>query len=96
MTEWDRTASQIRRAEEARRRIRIRTDPVLPVIDPAPADNGAAARQERAVVFDIRDMSVYYGESQALGKWRSAEEIARWLRELPHAANSGDIYARLG
>jgi FkbM family methyltransferase len=35
------------------------------------------------------------GESQELGAWRSAEEIARWLSELPHAANSGDIYARM-
>jgi FkbM family methyltransferase len=35
------------------------------------------------------------GESQELGEWRSAEEIARWLSELPHAANSGDIYARM-
>ena len=35
------------------------------------------------------------GESQELGDWRSAEAIARWLDELPHAANSGDIYARM-
>jgi hypothetical protein len=35
------------------------------------------------------------GESQVLGDWRSADEIARWLDGLPHAANSGDIYARL-
>jgi FkbM family methyltransferase len=35
------------------------------------------------------------GESQQLGEWRSAEEIGRWLSELPHAANSGDIYARM-
>jgi FkbM family methyltransferase len=34
------------------------------------------------------------GESQELGEWRSGEDIARWLLELPHAANSGDIYAR--
>jgi hypothetical protein len=34
------------------------------------------------------------GESQELGDWRSVDEIARWLLELPHAANSGDIYAR--
>ena len=36
------------------------------------------------------------GESQELGTWRSAAEIAGWLDGLPHAANSGDIYARLG
>jgi FkbM family methyltransferase len=35
------------------------------------------------------------GESQELGAWRTADEIVRWLDELPHAANSGDIYARL-
>ena len=66
MTEWDRTASQIRRAEEARRRIRIRTEPVLPAITPEPAVNGTKAPGDHAVVFDIRDMSVYYGDSRAL------------------------------
>jgi hypothetical protein len=25
--------------------------------------------------------------------WVGGEEIARWLTRLPHAANSGDIYA---
>jgi hypothetical protein len=33
------------------------------------------------------------GESQELGDWRSSEAIGRWLDDLPHAANSGDIYA---
>jgi hypothetical protein len=33
------------------------------------------------------------GESQTLGDWRPAEPIGRWLDELPHEANSGDIYA---
>jgi len=65
MTDWDRTASQIRRAEEARRRIRIRTEPVLPAITAPPGGNGAAPR-EHAVVFDVRNMSVYYGENRAL------------------------------
>ena len=36
------------------------------------------------------------GESQQLGDWRSADAIAQWLDELPHDANSGDIYALLG
>jgi hypothetical protein len=36
-----------------------------------------------------------FGESQQLGQPRSAQEIARRLLELPHAANSGDIYARM-
>jgi phosphate transport system ATP-binding protein len=66
MSEWDRTASQIRRAEEARRRIRIRTEPVLPVITAPPAGNGTAAPQEHSVVFDIRDISLYYGQNRAL------------------------------
>jgi FkbM family methyltransferase len=35
------------------------------------------------------------GESQELGAWRTADEMARWLRELPHEANSGDIYAQM-
>jgi len=34
------------------------------------------------------------GESQDLDAWRAAAEIAAWLTTLPHAANSGDIYAR--
>ena len=66
MTEWDRTASQIRRADEARRRIRIRTEPVLPVITAPPAGNGAAAPQEHSAVFDIRNISIYYGQNRAL------------------------------
>jgi FkbM family methyltransferase len=36
------------------------------------------------------------GESQALvhAGWLSAEAITRWVADLPHEANSGDIYAR--
>lgn len=34
------------------------------------------------------------GESQTLGEWRDAATMAAWLTSLPHAANSGDIYAR--
>ena len=36
------------------------------------------------------------GESQILAHatWQTAEEIAHWLKGLPHAANSGDIYAK--
>jgi FkbM family methyltransferase len=36
------------------------------------------------------------GESQQLGEWRTAVEMARWLDQLPHGANSGDIYALQG
>jgi FkbM family methyltransferase len=37
------------------------------------------------------------GESQTMVHegWQSAEFIGRWLSELPHEANSGDIYAAL-
>jgi len=31
--------------------------------------------------------------AQEIGNWRSAETIRRWLDDLPHEANSGDIYA---
>jgi len=34
------------------------------------------------------------GESQQLGDWRSGEVMHRWIDDLPHEANSGDIYAR--
>lgn len=36
-----------------------------------------------------------HGESQVLtfGRWVSELEIAQFIRDLPHAANSGDIYA---
>jgi FkbM family methyltransferase len=49
----------------------------------------------RCAGLGYREFNAALGESQALGEWRSAETIARWLSELPHAANSGDIYARL-
>jgi hypothetical protein len=37
------------------------------------------------------------GESQTFehSDWIDANAIARWLDELPPAANSGDVYARL-
>jgi FkbM family methyltransferase len=47
----------------------------------------------RALGFDRFNAAL--GESQALvhSDWRGPEDIARWLVELPHSANSGDIYA---
>jgi FkbM family methyltransferase len=48
----------------------------------------------RCAALGFRRYNAAIGESQELGEWRSAQEIARWLWELPHAANSGDIYAR--
>ncbi|MEZ5856708.1 MAG: FkbM family methyltransferase [Hyphomicrobiaceae bacterium] len=40
---------------------------------------------------------VALGESQVLtcGRWISAAEMARHIAELPHEANSGDVYAVL-
>jgi len=49
----------------------------------------------RCVELGYRQFNAALGESQELGEWRSAENIARWLSALPHAANSGDIYARM-
>jgi len=65
MTDWDRdsrTATQIIRGE-APGRVRIRTEPVLPVIRPEVNGSGT---ETRPVVFDIRDMGVYYGGNRAL------------------------------
>jgi FkbM family methyltransferase len=55
----------------------------------------ARACIDRCVALGFARFNAALGESQELGEWRSAGEIARWLDELPHAANSGDIYARL-
>ena len=49
----------------------------------------------RCAALGFRRYNAAIGESQELNEWRSAEDIARWLKELPHAANSGDIYARM-
>lgn len=49
----------------------------------------------RCAALGFQRYNAALGESQALGEWRSAEDIARWLVELPHVANSGDIYARM-
>jgi phosphate transport system ATP-binding protein len=45
-------------------RVRLRTEPSLP--DLRPETNGAQADTNRAVVFEIRDMAVYYGQNCAL------------------------------
>lgn len=54
----------------------------------------ALACLERCEALGYTEFNAALGESQSLGEWRSAEVIADWLRELPQAANSGDIYAR--
>ena len=50
---------------------------------------------ERCVTLGLTRFNAAIGESQELGAWRSADEIARWLDDLPHAANSGDVYAAM-
>jgi FkbM family methyltransferase len=55
----------------------------------------ARACIDRCAALGYERFNSALGESQELGEWRSAEQIARWLEELPHSANSGDIYARL-
>jgi len=52
-----------------------------------------AASSAAALGFQRYNAAI--GESQELGEWPSADEIARWLLELPNAANSGGIYARM-
>jgi hypothetical protein len=56
----------------------------------------ARACIDRCVALGFVRFNASLGESQQLGEWRSSAEIARWLDELPHAANSGDIYALQG
>jgi FkbM family methyltransferase len=53
---------------------------------------------ERCSALGLVRFNAALGESQALvhNDWIGREEIARWLAELPHAANSGDIYAVRG
>jgi FkbM family methyltransferase len=53
----------------------------------------ARACVERCTALGLTLFNSAIGESQQLGAWRSAEEIGRWLDELPHEANSGDVYA---
>ena len=52
----------------------------------------------RCVALGYIRFNAALGESQRLvhGEWQSAEAIRQWLAALPHAANSGDIYAHLG
>ena len=53
---------------------------------------------ERCIALGYAQFNAALGESQTFVNvdWVSGDEIARWLIALPHAANSGDIYAALG
>ena len=57
----------------------------------------ALACIERCIALGYARFNAALGESQAFEHtdWVGGEEMARWLSGLPHAANSGDIYAAL-
>ena len=57
----------------------------------------ALACIERCVALGYVRFNAALGESQAFvhADWIGGEAIARWVAALPHAANSGDIYAAL-
>jgi FkbM family methyltransferase len=58
----------------------------------------AAACITRCVELGYTRFNAALGESQSLvhASWLDASAIARWLAALPHAANSGDVYAAAG
>lgn len=54
----------------------------------------ALACIERCKVLGYTRFNAALGESQILvGDWANADDIVRWLMELPQSANSGDVYA---
>ena len=57
----------------------------------------ALACVDRCVALGFTRFNAALGESQVFvhGDWVDRVEIGRWLTGLPHAANSGDIYAAL-
>ena len=57
----------------------------------------ALACIQRCKILGYARFSAALGESQAIvSDWVSADDIARWLMELPQSANSGDVYAVAG
>ncbi len=55
----------------------------------------ALASIERCLALGFTRFNAALGESQKLAHvdWIGGGAMARWLTELPHAANSGDVYA---
>jgi FkbM family methyltransferase len=53
----------------------------------------ARACVTRCAALGMTLFNAAIGESQQIGDWRTAEKMHRWLDELPHDANSGDVYA---
>jgi FkbM family methyltransferase len=51
----------------------------------------------RCTALGYRRYKAALGESQSFveNRWQTVDEIARWLKELPAEANSGDIYAAI-
>jgi FkbM family methyltransferase len=51
----------------------------------------------RCTALGFRRYKAALGESQTFveERWQTVDEIARWLKELPAKANSGDIYAAI-
>jgi FkbM family methyltransferase len=58
----------------------------------------ALACVERCVALGFKRFNAALGESQSFAhaNWIDGSAIAHWLSDLPHAANSGDVYATLG
>ncbi|WP_435205066.1 FkbM family methyltransferase [Micromonospora sp. bgisy143] len=56
----------------------------------------AARCLDRLTRLGFTRFTVALGDEMAfaLDGWRSADEVAAYLRALPHEANSGDVYAR--
>jgi FkbM family methyltransferase len=59
--------------------------------------NVALACVERCIALGYARFNAALGESQTLvhADWIGGAAIGRWLAELPHEANSGDVYAAL-
>jgi FkbM family methyltransferase len=57
----------------------------------------ALACVERCLTLGLTRFNAALGESQSLvhAGWIGGGEIGRWLAELPHDANSGDVYAAI-
>ena len=57
----------------------------------------AAAALDRCAALGYTSFNAALGESQIFAHPRavSAAEMARWIDTLPHAANSGDVYAMM-
>jgi len=66
MTVWDTAEESARDGGTVPGRVRIRTDDVPAPTIASRRTQGARINESRPVVFDIRDMSVYYGSNRAL------------------------------